>query len=141
MFQSAVRSCSQGGVRNGAATLYYPLWHLEVEDLLVLKNNTGTEANLIALLMDQVRKLQESNAQRDIKLADALNKKNDDDARERLNFKTATEKDYQAKLEDQKKKYIESYENLSREHHNVLKERLETSTAQALREKEDEADD
>jgi ribonucleoside-diphosphate reductase alpha chain len=43
MFQSAVRSCSQGGVRNGAATLYYPLWHLEIEDLLVLKNNKGTE--------------------------------------------------------------------------------------------------
>jgi ribonucleoside-diphosphate reductase alpha chain len=43
MFQSAVRSCSQGGVRNGAATLYYPLWHFEVEDLLVLKNNKGTE--------------------------------------------------------------------------------------------------
>ena len=101
--------------------------------------NTGKEANLIALLMDQVRILQESNAQRDIKLADALNKKNDDDARERLNFKTATEKDYQAKLEDQKKKYKESYEDLSREHLNVLKERLETSTAQALREKEDDA--
>jgi ribonucleoside-diphosphate reductase alpha chain len=43
MFQAAVRSCSQGGVRNGAATLYYPIWHLEVEDLLVLKNNKGTE--------------------------------------------------------------------------------------------------
>lgn len=42
-FQSAVRSCSQGGVRNGAATLYYPIWHLEVENLLVLKNNKGTE--------------------------------------------------------------------------------------------------
>jgi len=37
MFQSATRSCSQGGVRNGAATLYYPIWHLEVEDMLVLK--------------------------------------------------------------------------------------------------------
>ena len=37
MFQSAVKSCSQGGVRGGAATLYYPIWHLEVEDLLVLK--------------------------------------------------------------------------------------------------------
>ena len=46
-FQSAVRSCSQGGVRNGAATLYYPLWHYEVEDLLVLKNNKGTEDNRI----------------------------------------------------------------------------------------------
>jgi len=42
MFQSAVKSCSQGGVRGGAATLYYPIWHLEVEDLLVLKNNKGT---------------------------------------------------------------------------------------------------
>jgi ribonucleoside-diphosphate reductase alpha chain len=42
-FQSAVKSCSQGGVRGGAATLYYPIWHLEVEDLLVLKNNKGTD--------------------------------------------------------------------------------------------------
>ena len=47
MFQSATRSCSQGGVRNGAATLYYPIWHLEVEDLLVLKNNKGTEDNRV----------------------------------------------------------------------------------------------
>jgi ribonucleoside-diphosphate reductase alpha chain len=44
-FQSAVKSCSQGGVRGGAATLYYPIWHFEVEDLLVLKNNKGTEDN------------------------------------------------------------------------------------------------
>jgi ribonucleoside-diphosphate reductase alpha chain len=47
MFQSATRSCSQGGVRNGAATLYYPIWHYEVEDLLVLKNNKGTEENRV----------------------------------------------------------------------------------------------
>ena len=47
MFQSATRSCSQGGVRNGAATLYYPIWHFEVEDLLVLKNNKGTEDNRV----------------------------------------------------------------------------------------------
>jgi ribonucleoside-diphosphate reductase alpha chain len=46
-FQTATRSCSQGGVRNGAATLYYPVWHLEVEDLLVLKNNKGTEDNRV----------------------------------------------------------------------------------------------
>ena len=46
-FQTAVRSCSQGGVRGGAATLYYPIWHYEVEDLLVLKNNKGTEDNRI----------------------------------------------------------------------------------------------
>lgn len=46
-FQSAVKSCSQGGVRGGAATLYYPIWHYEVEDLLVLKNNKGTEDNRI----------------------------------------------------------------------------------------------
>ena len=47
LFQSATRSCSQGGVRNGAATLYYPIWHLEAEDLLVLKNNKGTEDNRV----------------------------------------------------------------------------------------------
>jgi ribonucleoside-diphosphate reductase alpha chain len=46
-FQSAVKSCSQGGVRGGAATVYYPIWHYEVEDLLVLKNNKGTEDNRI----------------------------------------------------------------------------------------------
>jgi len=47
LFQSAVKSCSQGGVRGGAATLYYPLWHLEIEDMLVLKNNKGTEENRV----------------------------------------------------------------------------------------------
>ena len=47
MFQAAVKSCSQGGVRGGAATVYYPAWHLEVEEMLVLKNNKGTEDNRI----------------------------------------------------------------------------------------------
>jgi len=42
-FQSAVKSCSQGGVRGGAATVYLPLWHYEFEDLVVLKNNKGTD--------------------------------------------------------------------------------------------------
>ena len=46
-FQTAVKSCSQGGVRGGAATLFYPLWHLEVETLLVLKNNRGVEENRV----------------------------------------------------------------------------------------------
>lgn len=46
-FQTAVKSCSQGGVRGGAATLFYPMWHLEVESLLVLKNNRGVEANRV----------------------------------------------------------------------------------------------
>ncbi len=46
-FHTAVKSCSQGGVRGGAATLFYPLWHLEVEALIVLKNNTGTDENRI----------------------------------------------------------------------------------------------
>lgn len=44
-FQTAVKSCSQGGVRGGAATLFYPVWHLEVESLVVLKNNRGVEEN------------------------------------------------------------------------------------------------
>ncbi len=46
-FQTAVKSCSQGGVRGGAATLFYPLWHLEVESLLVLKNNRGVDENRV----------------------------------------------------------------------------------------------
>ena len=47
LFQASVKSCSQGGVRGGAATLYYPIWHYEVADLLVLKNNKGTEDNRV----------------------------------------------------------------------------------------------
>lgn len=46
-FQTAVKSCSQGGVRGGAATLFYPMWHYEVENLLVLKNNRGVEENRV----------------------------------------------------------------------------------------------
>ncbi|MGB0359983.1 MAG: class 1a ribonucleoside-diphosphate reductase subunit alpha [Endozoicomonas sp.] len=46
-FQTAVKSCSQGGVRGGAATLFYPIWHLEVENLLVLKNNRGVDDNRV----------------------------------------------------------------------------------------------
>ena len=46
-FHTAVKSCSQGGVRGGAATLFYPLWPLEVEGLIVLKNNPGTDENRI----------------------------------------------------------------------------------------------
>ncbi|UDG80916.1 Ribonucleoside-diphosphate reductase 1 subunit alpha [Candidatus Hartigia pinicola] len=49
-FQTAVKSCSQGGVRGGAATLFYPIWHLEVESLLVLKNNRGVEGNRVRQL-------------------------------------------------------------------------------------------
>lgn len=47
LFQSAVKCCSQGGVRGGAATLFYPMWHSEVESLLVLKNNRGVEDNRV----------------------------------------------------------------------------------------------
>ena len=46
-FQTAVKSCSQGGVRGGAATLFYPIWHYEVESLIVLKNNRGVEENRV----------------------------------------------------------------------------------------------
>ena len=45
LFQSAVKSCSQGGIRSGSATVFFPIWHLEVENLLVLKNNRGIEDN------------------------------------------------------------------------------------------------
>jgi ribonucleoside-diphosphate reductase alpha chain len=47
MFQSTLHSCSQGGIRKGSATLYFPWWHKEVEDVLVLKNNKGTDDNRV----------------------------------------------------------------------------------------------
>lgn len=45
LLQASVKSCNQGGVRGGAATAYFPFWHLEFEELVVLKNNKGTEDN------------------------------------------------------------------------------------------------
>lgn len=50
LFQSSVKSCSQGGVRGGAATLFVPFWHLEIQDIMVLKNNKGTDDNRIKQL-------------------------------------------------------------------------------------------
>lgn len=47
LFQAATHSCSQGGIRKGAADIFYPLWHMEVESLLVLKNNRGVEDNRV----------------------------------------------------------------------------------------------
>lgn len=47
LFQAAVKSCSQGAIRSGSATTHFPLWHLEVESLLVLKNNRGVEDNRV----------------------------------------------------------------------------------------------
>lgn len=44
---SDMRSCSQGGIRNSSATLTYPIWHFEFEELIVLKNNQGTEENRV----------------------------------------------------------------------------------------------
>ncbi len=45
--QSSVHSCSQGGIRKGSATVYFPWWHKEIEDVLVLKNNKGTDDNRV----------------------------------------------------------------------------------------------
>lgn len=50
LFQAAVKSCSQGGVRGGAATVFYPLWHKEAQSLIVLKNNRGVEDNRVRQL-------------------------------------------------------------------------------------------
>lgn len=50
LIESAVKSCSQGGVRGGAATLHTMLWHYEIEDILVLKNNKGTQDNRVRKL-------------------------------------------------------------------------------------------
>lgn len=43
VFEQTLASCNQGGIRKGSATLFYPIWHLEIEDLIVLKNNKGTD--------------------------------------------------------------------------------------------------
>lgn len=47
MFESTLHSCSQGGIRKGSATIYFPWWHKEIEDVLVLKNNKGTDDNRV----------------------------------------------------------------------------------------------
>jgi len=47
VFESAVKSCSQGGIRGGAATSHYPFWHKEIMDILVLRNNTGNDLNRV----------------------------------------------------------------------------------------------
>jgi ribonucleoside-diphosphate reductase alpha chain len=49
-FESTVRCCTQNGVRGGSATVYVPIWHKEIEDILVLKNNKGTEDNRVRKL-------------------------------------------------------------------------------------------
>ena len=50
LFQAAVKCCSQGAIRSGSATAFYPIWHLEAESLLVLKNNRGVEDNRVRQL-------------------------------------------------------------------------------------------
>ena len=47
LFQASLKSCSQGGVRGGAATVHFPIWHQEIESLMVLKNNKGVEENRV----------------------------------------------------------------------------------------------
>ena len=47
LFQAATKSCSQGGVRGGSATIHTVFWHYEIEDLIVLKNNKGTDENRV----------------------------------------------------------------------------------------------
>lgn len=50
VYESVVRSCTQNGVRGGSATVHFPIWHKEVEDVIVLKNNKGTEDNRVRRL-------------------------------------------------------------------------------------------
>jgi len=49
-FEATVRCCTQNGVRGGSATVHFPFWHQEIEDILVLKNNKGTEDNRVRKL-------------------------------------------------------------------------------------------
>ena len=48
--KATVRCCTQNGVRGGSATTHFPFWHQEIEDILVLKNNKGTEDNRVRKL-------------------------------------------------------------------------------------------
>jgi ribonucleoside-diphosphate reductase alpha chain len=59
-FESTVRCCTQNGIRGGSATVHFPIWHQEIEDIIVLKNNKGTEDNRVRklrLLSIQISKL------------------------------------------------------------------------------------
>ena len=49
-FEATVRCCTQNGIRGGSATVHFPIWHREIEDILVLKNNKGTEDNRVRKL-------------------------------------------------------------------------------------------
>jgi len=49
-FESSLKSCHQGGLRQGSATVYFPIWHKEIEEVIVLKNNKGTEDNRVRRL-------------------------------------------------------------------------------------------
>ena len=49
-FESTVRCCTQNGIRGGSATVHFPIWHKEIEDIIVLKNNKGTEDNRVRKL-------------------------------------------------------------------------------------------
>ena len=49
-FETTVRCCTQNGVRGGSATVHFPIWHQEIEDIIVLKNNKGTEDNRVRKL-------------------------------------------------------------------------------------------
>jgi len=49
-FESTVRCCTQNGIRGGSATVHFPIWHQEIEDIIVLKNNKGTEDNRVRKL-------------------------------------------------------------------------------------------
>ena len=49
-FEATVRCCTQNGIRGGSATVHFPIWHKEIEDIIVLKNNKGTEDNRVRKL-------------------------------------------------------------------------------------------
>jgi ribonucleoside-diphosphate reductase alpha chain len=49
-FEATVRCCTQNGIRGGSATVHFPIWHQEIEDIIVLKNNKGTEDNRVRKL-------------------------------------------------------------------------------------------
>jgi len=54
-FEATVRCCTQNGIRGGSATVHFPIWHQEIEDIIVLKNNKGTEDNRVRKLVYSIQ--------------------------------------------------------------------------------------
>ena len=122
-FETTVKCCTQNGVRGGCATVHFPIWHKEIEDLIVLKNNKGTEDNRVRHL-DYSVQISKLFYERFIKNQDITLFSPDDVPDLYKSFGTKDFDDLYVKYEDSKvsKKII----NAQTLFFSILKERAET---------------